>query len=185
MRLFIAIELDEGAREAVAAAQRRLQAAWHDSDRSALKWIRPEHMHLTLVFLGEVDASRSQAVADAVERPLAGERFQLELGGLGMFPPAGAPRVLWLGLTAGSPDVAAVQREMANRIEQLGIPLERRAFHPHLTLARWRESRPSDRRRLQGVEPTTAVTRLAVDAVALIHSRLTAAGPAYATICRG
>ena len=68
MRLFIAIDLDDGARAAIADEQRRLKAAFDDS-RSAIKWVRPEQMHLTLVFLGEVpDHARRQLSTRSANR---------------------------------------------------------------------------------------------------------------------
>ena len=89
---------------AIASMQTRLKAALGD-ERSALKWIRPEHMHLTLAFLGELDDGLARSVVEAIGQPVQADRFAIVFGGLGMFPPAGAPRVLWLGLTAGAREV--------------------------------------------------------------------------------
>jgi RNA 2',3'-cyclic 3'-phosphodiesterase len=182
MRLFIAIELDDQARHAIAAEQARLTASCH-LDRSGLKWIRAEQLHLTLAFLGEVDDSRNQAVIEMMRPPISGNRFAVVFGGLGVFPPAGAPRVLWLRLTTGASEVIDVQRQVADRVARLGIPLEGRPFHPHLTLARWRVSRESDRRRVLDAA-SHHVTRLDVDAVALVRSHLSQAGAAHMVLCR-
>jgi 2'-5' RNA ligase len=183
MRLFIAIELDDQARHAVAEEQTRLKAAFGDGDRSRLKWIRPEQMHLTLAFLGEVADSRSHLVVEAMRRPIRGDRFAVVFGGLGAFPPGGAPRVLWLGLMSGVRQVMDVQRQVADRVACLGIALDERSFHPHLTLARWRTSRESDRRRVLAAVRNDDVTRVDVEAVTLIHSRSSQAGPAYTALC--
>jgi 2'-5' RNA ligase len=67
MRLFVAVDLSAEARQAIAAEQQRIAAALDDR-RTSLKWVRPEHMHLTLVFLGSVDDVRVPAVVDAVGR---------------------------------------------------------------------------------------------------------------------
>jgi 2'-5' RNA ligase len=184
MRLFIAIELDDTARDAIASMQTRLKAALGD-ERSPLKWIRPEHMHLTLVFLGELDDGVARSMAEAIERPVQTDRFAIVFGGLGTFPSAGAPRVLWLGVTAGAREVASVQREVAARVTRLGIALERRPFHPHLTLARWRTSRPSDRRQVVSADWAHEVARIEVHQVSLIHSRLSPDGPTYAALSQG
>jgi 2'-5' RNA ligase len=181
MRLFIAIELDDQARHAIAAEQARLTVSG-DLDRSGLKWIRAEQLHLTLAFLGEVDDSRSQGVIEMMRGPISGDRFAVVFGGLGVFPPAGAPRVLWLGLTTGAREVIDVQRQVADRVARLGIPLEKRPFHPHLTLGRWRKSREADRRRVLAAA-SDHVTRLDVEGVALIRSRLSQAGAAYTALC--
>jgi 2'-5' RNA ligase len=184
MRLFIAIELDDDARHAVAAEQTRLKAALGDG-RSALKWITPEHMHLTLAFLGDVEDGPAQAVCEAIGQPVQADPFAIVFGGLGVFPPGGAPRVLWLGLASGASEVIAVQEEIAARVARLGIALERRPFHPHLTLARWRTSRPSDRRRVAAADSPHDVARIEIHEVSLIHSRLSPAGPSYVTLARG
>jgi 2'-5' RNA ligase len=182
MRLFIAIDLDDDARHAIAAEQNRLKAVVRD-ERSGLKWIRPDHMHLTLAFLGEVDQGLAPSVVEVIGQPVQADRFTIVFGGLGVFPSGGAPRVLWLGLRAGTSEVIGVQREIAERVTRLGITLEPRPFHPHLTLARWRTSRPSDRRVVTADRPYD-VARIEVRSVSLIHSRLSAAGPTYATLSR-
>jgi 2'-5' RNA ligase len=184
MRLFIAIDLDDDARQAIAAEQQRLKAALGD-EQAALKWIRPEHMHLTLAFLGELDDRLAPSVAEAIARPVRSRRFEVVFGGLGVFPAGGAPRVLWLGLRTGAGEVCAVQREVAQRVHDLGIALEERPFHPHLTLARWRTSRPSDRRRVLSAGTPHEVARIEVHQVSLIHSRLSPSGPTYTSLSRG
>jgi RNA 2',3'-cyclic 3'-phosphodiesterase len=184
MRLFIAIELDNAARAAIASLQTRLKAALGD-ERSALKWIRPEHMHLTLAFLGELEDGPARSMVEAMGRPVPADRFAIVFGGLGMFPSAGAPRVLWLGVAAGASEVAVVQREVAARVTRRGITLERRPFHPHLTLARWRTSRPSDRRQVVPADWADEVARIEVHQVSLIHSRLSRDGPTYASLAEG
>lgn len=184
MRLFIAIDLDDISRHAIASLQTRLKATL-GGERSAVKWIRPEHMHLTLAFLGELDEALARSVVEAIGQPVQAEPFALVFGGLGLFPPAGAPRVLWLGLTAGARAVVGVQREMAARVTRLGIGLEQRPFQPHLTLARWRTSRRSDRQILATADWARDVASLEVHDVVLIHSRLTPAGPIHSPLSRG
>jgi RNA 2',3'-cyclic 3'-phosphodiesterase len=185
MRLFIAIELDDHARHAIAGEQTRLKAAFVEGDRSGLRWISPEHMHLTLAFLGEIDESRRQVVVEMMRRPIKGDRFAVVFGGLGVFPPRGAARVLWLGLASGVRQVMNVQQQVTERVARLGIPLEPRPFHPHLTLARWRTSHESARRHhgLPAAVQSDPVTRLDVEGVALIHSRLSQAGAGYTALC--
>ena len=83
----------------------------------------------------------------------------------------------------GESEIIHLQEEVVRRLERLGTTLERRPFHPHLTLARWRTSRPADRRLVPTVE-SRAVARLTVDRVTLYQSRLSAAGPAYTALAR-
>ena len=92
MRLFVAIELDDPARVAIAVEQNRLKRILGEETRATLKWVRPEHMHLTLAFLGEVNDARSQALVEMMRQPIDRPRLAIAFGGLGLFPPQGAPR---------------------------------------------------------------------------------------------
>ena len=183
LRLFVAIDLDEAARRAVAAEQRRLKEEIGHDSRPTLKWVRPEHMHLTLAFLGTVDERTTAVLVDAMREAMAYREFEVEFGGVGAFPPRGAPRVLWMGLRRGERDVVEVQRLVGARLVRIGVELERRPFHPHLTLARWREPRTTDRSRALRLDSSTVVARIHVRAVALVHSQLSQAGPTYSVLC--
>jgi len=182
MRLFTAIDLDDGARSAVARLQRRLSEQL-SGDRS-LKWVDPSRMHLTLVFLGEVADARVPAIVDSLSRPIDAPRFAIAFHGLGVFPARGAPRVLWLDVAQGAAALTTVHGHVVTRLETLGVALEDRPFHPHLTLARWRDSRPSDRTRALADGLTDPIAPLGVDSIALYQSRLSWAGSAYTVLAR-
>ena len=182
MRLFIATDLDDGAREGIAALQWRLVR--RVGDRSSIKWTKPEQMHLTLAFVGEADAALSADLIVAMQRPTAQPAFECEFDRVGMFPPQGAPRVLWLGVGAGAPQMSALQAQVAARAERLGVVLERRPFHPHLTLARWRDSRPSDRRAVDDLPAPGVVARVRIDHATLYRSELSPGGSIYTPLAR-
>jgi 2'-5' RNA ligase len=140
MRLFVAIELTEAARSAIAAEQQRIaQTIGSDAPR----FVRPEQMHLTLAFIGDTTDDRAASIVAAAAADIPRPPFCLGFGGPGVFPPHGAPRVLWLGVVGGGPDVIELQAVVALRLQTAGVLLEDRRFHPHLTLARWRS--PSTR----------------------------------------
>ena len=185
MRLFIAIDLDEAARAAIAKEQKRIASA---IDREkAMTWVAPDRLHLTLVFLGEVAEAAAAAIIEAAGRRLDAVPFDAAFAGIGAFPPDGSrkpPRVLWIGMTAGEEAIAAVQREMAARMTALGAPLEDRPFNPHLTLARWRRSTGSDRRRVEAIAHRDVIARIRVDHATLYQSRLSSAGPSYTALAR-
>jgi 2'-5' RNA ligase len=181
--LFVAIELADAARAAIAEEQRRLKIAFDAAGRSTVKWVAPSHLHLTLVFLGEVESLRAERVVDAMRGSIDVRPFSMVLGGLGVFPPHGPPRAMWLGLRGGAEAVMEVRRQVADRLARLGIAPDARPFHPHLTLARWRASRYADRRRAVNADRQTPIARVDVDAIALIESRLSSAGPAYTALC--
>jgi RNA 2',3'-cyclic 3'-phosphodiesterase len=180
VRLFAAVELSDEARLAIAAEQERLAAAF--SGKSAPRWVKPDQAHLTLVFLGNVEAGLAPAVIDAVGRDVDLAPFDMVLDGIGAFPPRGAPRVLWVGVTEGAEEMTRLQRELAARAAALGIAVEERPFHPHLTIARWRESRPADRDRAIGAATRGALARVHVSSATLYESKLSPAGPAYTAL---
>jgi RNA 2',3'-cyclic 3'-phosphodiesterase len=181
MRLFVAVDVDDPARASIGAEQSRLRS--NASGGSALRWVRPEQLHMTLVFLGNVDDARAEAVACAYAEPFARPPFDLLFRGLGVFPPGGAPRALWVGVAEGEAELRDLQRELAARAHRLQIPLEERPFSPHLTLARWKTSRASDRRILDHAS-TSALARVRVDCATLYRSQLSSSGPAYTALAR-
>jgi len=186
MRLFVAIDLDAQARIAIATEQKRIAAAIDRGD-SVLSWVAVDRMHLTLVFLGEIADAPAARLIEAMTVPIAHPPFTVVFGGLGVFPPDRArkpPRVLWIGLEDGSVPTIAVQREVAARVTMLGVTIEERDFHPHLTLARWRRSVWFDRRRAADVAARGEIARIHVDHVTLVQSRLSSAGPSYTPLAR-
>ena len=128
-RLFVAIDLPEDVKNAVADIGRELPGA---------RRVPREQLHLTLRFIGEVGEETFKAVRSA----LAGIKdapFPLKLRGVGHFPPGRHPRVLWVGLEGSAP-LLALQEEVELALIEAGIPPEERKFSPHLTLARLKET---------------------------------------------
>jgi RNA 2',3'-cyclic 3'-phosphodiesterase len=183
MRLFVAIELDDEARAALQAEQRRIRMALGDSGGPS--WMRAERMHVTLAFIGEVDAARLAAIRRAVDMPIDRAAFVMSLEGLGVFPPRGAPRVGWIGATEGTGGIVAVQRTIADRLHDAGVELEARPFHPHVTLVRWRDARPRDAARVRTIAATGEIARVRVDHVTLFESRQSAGGAVYTALASG
>ena len=178
MRLFTAIALTDAARAAIAAEQKRVVEAL-DRESGRLRLVRPEQMHLTLVFIGEVDEGRAAAIAAVMAGDIPIAPFRIGLGGVGAFPPRGAPRVLYMDVVDGADAAIELHRLVSDRLAQVDVPREQRKFRPHLTLGRWRDGRPSDRPR-----SSTRAEIAAVDAasVTLFQSRLSPAGPAYTQV---
>jgi len=179
LRLFIAIELPTSVSQALGALQTHLGSG---TDRSA-KWVAPAGIHLTLVFLGDVPSPRVPHIADALARAAQGAGpFSLHLAGAGCFPSLQRPRVIWVGLEGDTSRLAHLQRDVADRMERLGFPAERRPFTPHLTLARIRDTaQPDEARRLAEAVARLAVPHIAftVTSIGLIRSELQPAGAVY------
>jgi RNA 2',3'-cyclic 3'-phosphodiesterase len=181
VRLFAAIDLSAATRAAIAAEQQRIRTAL-GSAGDALKWVRPGNMHLTLVFLGHVDDERVPPLVDDFGRDIDLRPFEMTFAGIGAFPERGAPRVLWAGVGAATDAVIAVQRELAARVSRHGVTLEARDFHPHLTLARWSASRPSDRARVRAAAAAAILARQRVAAATLYQSQLLPSGARYTAL---
>jgi 2'-5' RNA ligase len=129
-------------------------------------------MHLTLVFIGEVAEERGARIAALMKRDIPLAPFRISLGGIGAFPPRGAPRALYVDVIEGAEGAVALHALVAERLGHR----DGRPFHPHLTLGRWRESRSSDRPKRS---PRQALAAVDVHSVTLFQSRLSSAGPAY------
>jgi 2'-5' RNA ligase len=184
MRLFIAADLGTAGRAAIAAEQQRIGRLLTDRDRSSVRWVSTEHIHLTLVFLGEVQDERADAVITHLMTPIPQAPFDVVFGRLGVFPPGGVPKVLWLGATEGGSALDQLHASLNGRVELAGVVVERRPFHPHLTLGRWRRARPRVARQILAADRHVDVARVRVDYVTLYQSRLTSAGPQYTALAR-
>ncbi len=181
MRLFIAVNLPDDTRDALARAATPLRDGY-----SAVRWVRSENIHLTLKFLGNIDPSLVAGLLEAmksVAQATPGERFSLHLSGLGLFPNPDQPRVLWAGLDGDLAALRALQEKMEEAMADLGFARDRRPFSPHLTLGRVRAGVSADLRRQVG----STLTGMAMEdgepwepeAVHLIQSTLTPQGAVY------
>lgn len=179
MRLFTAIELDDAAREAVAEAQRQIHANLGEAAR-ALRFVRADRLHLTLVFIGEVDERPAADIVDLMRQDIPLPAFELVFAGFGTFPPRGGPRVLWLGTREGARQAIDVQAAVAARLAAAGVAADPRPFRPHLTLARWRER--SRGQRPEFPDQSGVIARVMVGCVTLYQSRLSPAGPTYTAL---
>jgi 2'-5' RNA ligase len=139
LRLFVALELPEAIHQALAGIQRQLRKA-AGARADEVRWTAPEGMHLTLQFLGAVPEGQVDEVSAAVARTAAvGRPLSLRLGGVGGFPNARRPRVIWVGVDGEVALLAELARALGERLRPLGFPPEERAFKAHLTLGRARD----------------------------------------------
>jgi 2'-5' RNA ligase len=137
MRLFIAVDLGHGVREAVA---RKLDELHGLAPRA--RWLKPDALHVTLSFLGEVAEERLAPLRTLVTEVAARHpAFTLGAAGGGAFGSPKRPKVLWVGLSGELERLKALQAELAQALAGWGHPPEERAFSPHLTLARAKDPR--------------------------------------------
>lgn len=129
-RLFIAIPLPASMRDQLAGLLTPMRS---------IAWTRPEQLHLTLRFLGEVDvdwSARMEAALSGVQV----EPFLLPVAGMGAFPPRGTARVIWVGVGQGHPRLHQLRQRIDDALLGTGFPLDVRIFHPHVTLGRVKDS---------------------------------------------
>ena len=181
VRAFIAVPIPQQAEDALAATINTLR----QKNIPAIKWVRPEGIHLTLKFLGEVDLDRIETILGAMSRACEGTgSLQLALSELGAFPSRAVPRVLWVGLKGDLDRLRELHRRVDAEVrDAIGLPLEARDFAPHLTLGRVRENASSADRRavataIEAVAPEGEVEWEATE-VRLIRSTLTREGAVY------
>ncbi len=136
MRLFVALEIPSAVRENLATLIAELRAADASSPKNKARWVRPENLHLTLKFIGHVEADKLDPIRAALAEVRSEQPVELRFCGLGFFPNDKRPRVLWAGIDA-SPNLAPLASEIDMRLGKLGIPRETREFAPHLTLTRF------------------------------------------------
>ncbi len=136
MRAFIAIELPDTIKAALHELIGRLREA-----EARVSWVRPEHMHLTLRFLGEITPADALRLEELLALRYQGmKHFELQVCGTGAFPNIHRPSVIWAGITGSGNALDAVQAIAEEEACALGLPRERRPFTPHLTLARIKEA---------------------------------------------
>lgn len=140
MRMFVAIELPEEARTAVYALGLKLRG-----EKGEASWVRPENMHLTLRFYGDVPEERARDLGQFLGRQAAGIAAPVLIArGIGAFPSVRKPAILWAGLENVSGDLSALQQVTEDAAREIGLPPETHRFHPHVTIARLRRPGKSD-----------------------------------------
>lgn len=179
MRLFVAIELSDRVRSAVATVQASLGATFR-----GIRWIPRDRMHLTLKFLGDVQDRDVDGVAAVVRKVAeASKGFDMEIAGAGCFPSHGAVRIVWAGIQQESGILLECAKQLDQSLHALGFPQELRPFSPHLTLARLRHDDSDGALRAATADCAYPPVMQSVSKMILMSSFLSRKGPTYAPIC--
>ena len=188
IRAFIAIELPEAILVEVGKIEERLKP---QMPPDCIRWVKPDSIHLTLKFLGQVPSDQIDLIMSSLRSAVAtAHSFALEVKDAGCFPNVHRPRVVWVGVHEEAPgnQLLHVQRVVENAISPLGYPTESRAFSPHLTLGRLaRDVHPADLKKVGDVITASHVGSLGrwpVTQVALIKSDLRPTGAVYTVLAR-
>jgi 2'-5' RNA ligase len=176
MRLFVAIELPPEIKQGIAMIQDDLRAAGANAG-----WTRPEGIHLTLKFLGEVEESKVNEIREALASAVGTkDKLSLAIAGAGAFPNVKNPRVLWLGVSGDVEKLGLLQAAVEDAMVRLGFEREERKFSPHLTLARIKFPKPQDawQQKIEGIRDVK-LGEFKADRVSLMKSELKREGAVY------
>jgi 2'-5' RNA ligase len=181
MRSFIAIEVPDEVKAVLVETQQRLRQSGVEAS-----WPRPEAMHLTLKFLGEVAEEQVQPILAALLQAAQGSGpLTLQAVGVGTFPNARNARVVWVGLSGDVEALNRLQAAIEDSLVRLGMARDDRTFTPHLTLGRIKAIRSRDRW-VQALDEhkTLALPPFTVTAVHLMKSELKRTGAEYTELGR-
>jgi 2'-5' RNA ligase len=176
IRAFIAIELNKEIQQFLCNIQNDFKKL-----RPDVKWVRPENIHLTLRFLGNIDQEHINNIKNIlIQTSQKHSIFDIELSDIGAFPKKEFPRVIWVGIGKNKDRLTRIAAELEEEIQKIGIPKESREFHPHITIGRVRSN--LNRSCLIDKLKNAAITDkplYLVERLTLFKSTLTPAGPIH------
>jgi RNA 2',3'-cyclic 3'-phosphodiesterase len=177
MRVFVALEIPSAVRENLVALLKSLRAVSPQT-----RWVHPENLHVTLKFIGEAPETKLAAIRSALAGVRAEQPVTLDFRGLGFFPNEKYPRVFWAGIQA-SPNLNILAADIDKAMEKLGIPVDKRPFSPHLTLARFESPRLPEKLRAAIQENAARdFGSQRTNQFHLIESKLNPTGAEYTTV---
>ncbi len=176
---FIAAEVTREVRARLGKVQEALRAS-----RPDVIWVKPDHLHLTLRFLGPVEPGQFKRVQSALTEGLKAHRpVAVSLQGVGAFPSRRSPWVIWVGVQDGSAGLRRIHEAVDLALRRLGFPKEERVFLPHLTLGRLRSGKNREGL-VAALERANAqpLGQMVVNRVDLIESEVRTSGTRYAVV---
>jgi 2'-5' RNA ligase len=174
MRLFVAVFPSPEAQRAAASV---IDALRRPGD--GVSWVKPDNLHYTLRFIGEVGDDGARRVGEAARAAANGRpAFDAVPGGIGAFPNPRQARVLWLGLAEGAAPLVELAGALEDELAKRGFDRERRRFSAHLTLGRVRDPR-ADWTAAIAAAPTSPPERFRVDRMCAVVSHLSPKGSVY------
>jgi 2'-5' RNA ligase len=181
IRTFIAVDPGKAIRDRLVALQQALQRAG-----AQCKWVEPENLHITLLFLGEVDMPTVPQVCDAVKQAVSDQgAFAMTVEHTGCFPNPRRPRILWAGVGEGAQELVALHDAIEGPLMELGCyRREERKYTPHLTLGRARGERQGDLSAVMARHADWKGGETTVKEVHVMGSELMPHGPVYTVLSR-
>ncbi|MBU0676801.1 MAG: RNA 2',3'-cyclic phosphodiesterase [Verrucomicrobia bacterium] len=179
LRAFLAVGLNAQVRRKLSA----LQAEWRKLG-ARVSWVRPENLHITLLFLGDIFPAQAEDIGRQLDEVTASlHPFGIQVDDVGWFGSPRSPRVIWAGIRDERAGLTSIHGRISQRIRAMGIGLESREFRGHVTMGRVRSAK--------GVHELTSAIASAkntqhggvlVDRVLLMKSDLTPPGPHYSVL---
>jgi len=177
MRCFLAVFPPP---QAQAVAARAIESLRRPGD--GVSWVRPDHLHYTLRFLGDIDEDGARRAGEAADEAVPDlQAFEARLGSFGAFPGYKGARVIWLGLGSGAEPLVALAKRLEAALGRRGFAPDGRGFEPHLTLGRVRDAAGDWPQSLAaaGSPAGDPAARFTVDAIACVESTLSPKGSIY------
>ena len=175
MRTFIALELSNEVREELSRLQEELKKV--DAD---IKWGKPDNIHLTLKFLGNVEEAKIAEIKKLLDNISSREKpFETSLFKLGAFPDLNYPRVIWVGIDKGCSEIEKIAGLVETELEKINFSREKRPFSAHLTLGRVKSGRNKAELKEKVSSLQVQPKSCTINNITLFQSTLTPKGPIY------
>jgi RNA 2',3'-cyclic 3'-phosphodiesterase len=179
IRTFIAISLPEHIIEEIGKMQKKVRKSGFK-----MRWVKPENIHITLKFLGDIHSQMIQPIVNCMDRCGKEHHFvQLFSKGIGVFPGLKRPRILWAGIDGETDALRAIQEQLDEYLRVTGLPKENRPFKGHLTIGRFKGR--ADSKKLLSVIKEFSVFEtksFSAETLSLYKSDLTPSGAIYTRI---
>ncbi len=180
VRAFLAIDLPDSLRGEIGKIQDRLRP-----HVSGIRWTRPEGIHLTLKFFGDISKDEIETLSRVIENTTGGvSPFSLRLGTPGFFPGTRRPRVLWIGVDGDVAALVKLQQEIERDLETGGFRMESRPYSPHLTMGRFRDPVKSSglERTLENITDVYQAESFLAEGLTFFKSDLKPGGAVYTAL---
>lgn len=168
-RLFVGISLPDHLKMRIRRLRRPIPE---------FRWTPEGNLHLTLRYIGDVEGTLAERIEEIL-RPIRVEPFILPVKGIGCFPRHGRPRILWAGCHSGHPRLFQLHKRIVDSLLALGIEAERRAYHPHVTIARTARAKPGAVKQFMRDHRDFETAPFKVEGFTLFSSVLSIQGPTY------
>ena len=175
IRTFIAIELSEHIKKELSDIEKELKET-----KAVAKWVKPDDIHLTLKFLGNVEEEKIELIKKSIQESVKGVTpFIIDLKDIGAFPSPSRPRVIWVGVQSGKERIKNLAESIEGNLEKIGFKKEDRQFSAHITLGRIKSLVNIDKLKDLIKEKKYHSSSFEVSKIAIMRSDLTPEGPIY------